>query len=177
MDSSFPASLCACASLRRSSRAICHLYDLVLAPTRLKFTQFIILHAIGEAGEIAHCDLARYFVASEETFSRRLASARKSGWIEMKIGNRSRRVYRLTENGRALLKVATPYWQRAQQRMRRELGESDWNELSAFSDRVTQAALRAEQARSTNGTPHPRPERRSGSSDTPRRNQDPCVSP
>lgn len=145
--------MCACASLRRSSRAVCHLYDLVLSPTGLKLTQFIMLHAIGEAGEIAHCDLARHFVASEETFSRRLASARRAGWVEMKRGERNRRVYCLTERGRALLQSATPYWQRAQARMRRELGELDWETLSAFADRVTQAALRAEQARSTNGRP------------------------
>ncbi|MGC2618322.1 MAG: hypothetical protein WA414_04720 [Acidobacteriaceae bacterium] len=154
MDSSFPASMCACASLRRSSRAVCHLYDLVLAPTGLKLTQFIMLHVIGEAGEIAHCELARHFVASEETFSRRLASARRAGWVEMKLGERNRRVYCLTDRGRALLQAATPYWQRAQARMRRELGELDWETLGAFADRVTQAALRAEQARSTNG--HPR---------------------
>jgi DNA-binding MarR family transcriptional regulator len=125
----------------------------VLAPTRLKFTQFIILHVIGEAGEIAHCQLARHFVASEETFSRRLASARNSGWVRMKIGERNRRVYCLTEKGRALLETATPYWQRAQERIRRELGEADWEELRGFADRVTQAALRAEHTRSTNGRP------------------------
>lgn len=130
---------------------MCHLYDLVLAPTGLKLTQFIMLYVIGEAGEIAHCELARHFVASEETFSRRLASARRAGWVEMKRGERNRRVYCLTDRGLALLESAKPYWKRAQERIRRELGELDWDTLSAFADRVTQAALRAEQARSTNG--------------------------
>jgi DNA-binding MarR family transcriptional regulator len=155
MDSSFPVSLCACASLRRSSRAVCHLYDLVLAPAGLKQTQFIILHAIGVAGEIAHCELAHHFVASEETFSRRLASARRSGWVRMKVGDRNRRVYCLTDEGRALLEIAMPYWERAQQRIRRELGETDWKTLSSFAERITQAALRAENARSQNETPPP----------------------
>ncbi|HTX41777.1 MAG TPA: MarR family winged helix-turn-helix transcriptional regulator [Acidobacteriaceae bacterium] len=153
MDSSFPASVCACASLRRASRAVCHLYDLVLAPTKLKVTQFVILRTIGEAGEIAHCDLARYFAASEETFSRRLASARASGWVSMKIGSRGRRVYALTEQGARMLELATPYWERAQERMRRELGEPEWSVLYGFAERLTQAALRAEQTRSANGRP------------------------
>lgn len=153
MESSFPASLCACASLRRASRAVCHLYDLVLAPTKLKVTQFVILRAIGQAGEIAHCDLARYFAASEETFSRRLASARASGWVSMRIGSRGRRVYALTEHGRKMLELATPYWERAQERMRRELGELEWSLLSSFAERVTRAALRAEVNRSANGRP------------------------
>jgi DNA-binding MarR family transcriptional regulator len=155
MLSTLPVSLSACASLRRATRAICHLYDLVLAPIGLKSTQFIILQAIGEAGEIAHCDLARMFAASEETFSRRLASARESGWVRMKLGERSRRVYCLTERGQSILETAHPYWERAEDRMKRELGESDWLEMSAFSERVTQAAIRAEYAPSRNGRPHP----------------------
>jgi DNA-binding MarR family transcriptional regulator len=156
MSSSFPASICACASLRRSSRAICHLYDLVLAPTGLKLTQFILLYAIGQAGDIAHCELANRFAASEETFSRRLASARKSGWICVKTGERNRRVYCLSERGRALLKMATPFWERAQQRMRSELGDMAWKRLSEFADRITRAALRAEIARSKNGHSQPK---------------------
>ncbi len=153
MLSTPPVSLSACASLRRASRAVCHLYDLVLVPTGLKSTQFIILQAIGDAGEIAHCDLARTFAASEETFSRRLASARAAGWVRMKMGERSRRVYCLTELGRKTLEIAEPYWERAEERMRRELGEADWLELSGFAERATRAAIQAEHAPSRNGRP------------------------
>lgn len=152
MVSSLASNACACASLRRASRAVCHLYDLVLAPTQLKSTQFIILRAIGDAGEVAHCDLARQFAASEETFSRRLASARKCGWVRMTIGERSRRVYCLTEAGRKIVESATPYWERAQDRLRRELG-TDWDYLATFSERVTEAAIRAEFAPSKNSRP------------------------
>jgi len=150
-----PVSLSACASLRRANRAVCHLYDLVLAPTGLKSTQYIILQAIGDAGEIAHCDLARTFAASEETFSRRLASARESGWVRMKLGERSRRVYCLTERGQKTLEIAQPYWERAEDRMKRELGDSDWLQLGSFSERVTRAAIRAEHAPTRNGRPRP----------------------
>jgi DNA-binding MarR family transcriptional regulator len=153
MDSSFPASVCACASLRRANRAVSHLYDLVLAPTRLKSTQYIILQAISHTGEIAHCDLARLFAASEENFSRRLASARAAGWVQMKVGARYRRVYCLTEKGRKVLEIATPYWERAQERMRRELGEVEWAMLSDFAERVTQSAIRAELAPRRNSRP------------------------
>lgn len=142
---------CGCANLRRASRAVCHLYDLVLAPTRLKATQFTVLNVIAEAGEIAHCDLARHMAASEETFSRRLASARKAGWVRMKVGERRRRVYTLTERGAQVLEQARPYWERAQDRLRRELGEADWNLLGAYTERLTQAARRAELAPVRNG--------------------------
>jgi DNA-binding MarR family transcriptional regulator len=148
-----PAAFSACASLRRANRAVCHLYDLVLAPTALKATQYIILETISLAGEIAHCDLARQFAASEETFSRRLASARKAGWVCMKVGERHRRIYALTERGRKLLETARPYWERAEDRLRRELGEADWGILNGFAARLTDAAVRAENAPSRNCRP------------------------
>ena len=144
-------SICACASLRRASRSTCRLYDLVLRPTKLKTTQFLILASIGEAGEIAHCDLARRFSASEETFSRRLASARQAGWVRMRIDDRRRRVYALTERGTTLLQFARPYWERAQDRLRGELGDLDWNIIANLAERITAAAARAEKARARNG--------------------------
>ena len=146
-------AICACANLRRANRAVSHLYDLVLAPVGIKATQFSILNVICEAGEIAHCDLARLFAASEETFSRRLASARKSGWVQMSIDERRRCVYRLTEEGRKIRDGALPYWERAQQRMRRELGEPDWSLLAGFAERLTKAAIRAESVPARNGPP------------------------
>jgi DNA-binding MarR family transcriptional regulator len=144
---------CGFAGLRRASRAVSHLYDLVLAPTQLKITQYTMLRQIAEAGEIAHCDLARTSVGSEETFSRRLASARKCGWVSMRIGDRQRRVYRLTEKGAQVLREATPYWERAQDRMRRELGDTDWQTLLTLAQRVADAAIRAESAPRRNSRP------------------------
>ena len=153
MDIQVLGSAGACASLRRANRALSHLYDLVLAPTRLRATQYIILHTIAQAGEIAHCDLARHFAASEENLSRRLASARASGWVRMNIASRGRRIYSLTAEGHSVLSQATPYWERAQDRMRRELGDLQWAMLGDFAERITQCALRAERAPARNGRP------------------------
>ena len=158
MTAPSPLSLCTCAGLRRASRAISHLYNLVLAPTGLRISQFLILLEIAKTGESAHCDLARLFAASEETFSRRLASARKAGWVQMKIDTRRRRVYSLTEAGRSLLLLATPYWERAQERLMRQLGDNDWNLLAVLVERVTNAAIAAEHAQSRNSRPGAGPE-------------------
>ena len=79
MSTVVPATVCACVNARRASRAVCHLYDLVLRPTGLKVTQFVILQRVAEAGEIAHSQLAKDLGASVETLSRRLANARKKG--------------------------------------------------------------------------------------------------
>jgi DNA-binding MarR family transcriptional regulator len=139
--------------MRRASRAVCHLYDLVLAPTRLKSSQFIMLHAIAQAGQIAHCDLATLLAASEETLSRRLAAARRVQWVEMWVDKRRRHVYRLTEAGAGVLAAAMPYWERAQERLRREMGDPGWATLAPTAETVVQAAMRAENAPARNTSP------------------------
>lgn len=152
MASDLP-DVCMFAGLKRASRAVSHLYDLVLAPLQLKATQFNLLRTIAAAGEIAHCDLARQSVGSVETFSRRLASARKSGWVEMRMGERQRRLYRLSGKGKQVLNAALPYWERAQARMYRELDGTDWELLLLLAHRVTEAAIRAENAPQRNSRP------------------------
>lgn len=79
---------------------------LVLTSKQQRARQFTLLRTIAAAGEIAHCDLARQSVGSVETFSRRLVSARRSGWVEMCVGERQRRVYRLRDKGKQVLSEA-----------------------------------------------------------------------
>lgn len=142
---------CAFANVRRASRAISHLYDQVLVPTQLKSTQYVILRAIDERGEVAHCDLARELGASIETLSRRLASARRSGLLQVHAGGKNRRVYSLTPEGKLVLEEATKYWENAQRRLQHTLGENDWKLLADFSDRLAVAAIRAESLALANG--------------------------
>ncbi len=147
---SIRATACACTALRRTNRAVSHLYDLVLAPAGLKATQFMILQVIAEAGEIAQCDLARDFSLSIESLSRRLAGARKSGLVRMKTGEHQRRMYSLTPAGHDLLERAWPYWERAQLRLQDALGSDEWSILHGFAERLTKAAAMAEMLPSPN---------------------------
>jgi len=143
--------LCACAQLRRTSRAVTQLYDLVLMPTGLKTTQFMALRAIGEAGEIAQCDFARGHAVAVETLSRRFAALRRKGLVDVRIGaNHCERIYRLTEKGKQCLKDAFPYWNRAQARLRNTLGEEQWRILFELSDRISAAAQEAGLLRTKN---------------------------
>jgi DNA-binding MarR family transcriptional regulator len=142
---------CACAAARRAVRAVTELYDLVLAPTGLKATQFIMLRAIGEAGEIAQWQLAQGYAVANETLSRRLAAAKRKGLVQVRRGTRrSERLYRLTPAGQECVRTALPYWQRAQDRLKRALGEDDLRRAIDFLDRLTVAAMRGEAARTSN---------------------------
>lgn len=146
---------CACAALRRASRAVTHLYDLVLVPTGLKASQFLILKTLFEAGEIAQCDFARQQAIAVETLSRRFSGLRRKALVEVRVGrHHGERIYRLTAYGQKCFQEAVPYWLLAQRRLRKTLGEADWKFLEGIPDRVCQAALAAEHARTSNH--HPR---------------------
>lgn len=146
-----PVQQSPCAALRAANRAVSQFYDLVLAPTGLKATQFVALQAICEKGEIAQCEFARDHSVAVETLSRRFGGLRTKGYIQARTGVRhGERIYSLTEKGREALTHATPYWERAQERLRKVLGESEWHSVPQVLERVRAAALRAEQLRTEN---------------------------
>jgi DNA-binding MarR family transcriptional regulator len=144
---------------------VTRLYDLVLAPTGLKATQFIMLKAIHDAGEIAQSDIACQHAVAVETLSRRFAGLRRKGWIELRIGKKhARRLYVLTDRGRNVLASALPSWDLAQRRLRYSLGEDDWMNLLCLSGRICLAARAAEQLRINNHSDASLPAQRKDSS-------------
>lgn len=126
----FPNIDCACELSRRASRSVTQLYDLVLTPAHLKASQFILLRAIAENGEIAQCQLSKNLCVAVVTLTRRLGIMRRAGWVQLRLGNgRRERLYSLTDTGRAQLIQAQPYWERAQQRLREQLGAIGWSQM------------------------------------------------
>lgn len=140
-----------CIAIRRASRAVTHLYELVLSPSGLKATQFVILQAISQKGEITQAQLAQQYGLSPETLSRRLATLRRSGLVELqKAPPGGRHSYRLTASGLNQLRTAFPYWRRAQERLRSALGLALWEEALANANQIAAAARAAEDARTAN---------------------------
>src|SRR5215469_15295927 len=129
---------CTCGTLRRASRAVTNLYDLVLAPSGLRLTQFLVLKSLHERSQIAQCDFARDQDIAVETLSRRLGE------------RHGERIYSLTLEGHQAFRKALPYWERAQERLRNVLGNSDTRALLDICERVRLAAHNAESARTKN---------------------------
>lgn len=129
-----------------------HLYGLVLAPIGLKATQFSLLQAIAEHGEIAQFMLSRKYAVAVETLSRRLSSMRKLGWVTVRIGGEKKEhIYSLTSEGVRVLNEAVPYWLRAQQRLADVLGSfSRLDEVVRMLDSITNGAAVAQSLRSKN---------------------------
>lgn len=142
---------CAFSALRRAARSATQLYDLVLQPTGLKTTQFVALRSIAEAGELQQWKFAREQAVAVETLSRRLSVLRKRGLVSVRIGaNHGERIYTLTETGKRALADAIPYWERAQERFARTLGEGEFRLLLRVCDNAVSAAQDAEQLRTAN---------------------------
>jgi DNA-binding MarR family transcriptional regulator len=140
-------------AIRQANRAITQLYDLALAPARMKASQFMMLRIIDAAGEVAQCTIARQHAVSVETLSRRFAALRRKGLVATRIGAHCERIYSLTEKGKAALNDARPYWENAQARLRESLGGQDWQHLFELCTRTLRAAREAEQLRRPNGHP------------------------
>jgi len=149
----FESAGCFCLAVRQAARAVTDLYDLVLSPTGLKATQFILLRAIAEHGGLSQRQLGSELAAAPETISRRLAALKSAGWIELKRPNNGREhAYRLTASGGARMQQAVAHWKRAQQRLKLCLGHRDWENALTLLEKAVVAAKCAEAARLVNKT-------------------------
>ena len=135
---------CACANLRRSSRAVTQLYDQELRGSRLRVTQFTLLQALELTGKLNQGRLGELLFLDSTTLTRTLRPLLGRGWVRSLPGeDRRERHFQLTPAGRRQLAYARPGWERAQQRLQKALGATDWQVLQTVLVGVTEAARRA----------------------------------
>jgi DNA-binding MarR family transcriptional regulator len=128
---------CACASLRRASRAVSQLYDGQLRASGLTASQFTLLQVLERAGAVTQGRLGRILVLDSTTLTRTLRTLEKRGWIRRREGeDRRERRISLTAAGRARYRRALPAWTRAQATLRAGVGRRAWANLLAELARV-----------------------------------------
>src|SRR2546427_12967726 len=82
-----PALPCACASLRRASRAVTQLYEQALRPSGIRITQFTLLQFLALAGRpITQGTLGQLLALDSTTLSRTLKPLESAGWIRSTAG-------------------------------------------------------------------------------------------
>jgi DNA-binding MarR family transcriptional regulator len=116
---------CLALRVRRLGRAVTRLFDEALRPHGLSTAQLNMLVAITRAGPVRPSALGRLLDLEKSTVSRNLERMLARGWIRStpeREGNGHR--LEVEPAGRALLERAFPAWQAAQERARREVGES-----------------------------------------------------
>ena len=136
-----PTLPCMCASLRRAARALTHLYEQALRPLGLRATQFTVLQALQLAGEVSQGELGQMLVMDSTSLTRTLEIMRRRGWIVKRPGKDQReRRLSLSPAGRERLRSATPAWEKAQARLRQQLGTEPWTEFLRLTNQVTNIA-------------------------------------
>lgn len=132
---------CACASLRRATRAVTQLYDDELRKVGLKITQLTVLQMLSGQGATTQARLAELLAVDSTTLSRNVKVLEGNGWVEGSEGtDRRERHLRLTDTGREVVKKAEKPWSRAQEKLKAALGPGEWEALLQASDAVTKAA-------------------------------------
>jgi len=112
-------------------------YDAMLRPSRLEVSQFTLLQALHETGEISQKQLAALLEIDSTTLTRTLVPLREKGWLHSKAGTDRRELrLSLTAAGNRKYERALPYWQRAQKGLEQALGKEALN-------RLIEAAVRA----------------------------------
>ncbi len=133
---------CACANLRRATRAVTRMYNHALRADGLEITQFTLLMALNLTGETTQGQLGKLLALDSTTLTRTLKLVKERGWIKAKPGNdRRQRLLMLTAAGREQLQRSTPHWKRAQEQLRTALGEATWSQLGGLLAQVTRAGV------------------------------------
>ena len=148
LEKQFVAALfdlpCACQNLRRVTRVVTRIYDQELRKAGLEITQFGLLTALAATGEANQKRLSAGFAMDSTTLTRTLGLLLKQGWVRVRRGNdRRERLFRLTQRGKRRMEEAQWYWERAEQRLRRELSDAGWKRMKQTISRITEAATAA----------------------------------
>jgi DNA-binding MarR family transcriptional regulator len=92
--------------------------------------QFTLLNVLARVGPITQGRLGRLLALDSTTLTRTLRPLEAKRWLRGEAGkDRRERQLELTAAGRSQLERATPAWERAQQRLRKQLGEERWETL------------------------------------------------
>ena len=128
---------CACANLRRASRAVSQLYDEQVRGAGLNIAQFTLLQVLFQVGTLTQGGLGQILVLDSTTLTRTLQTLQRKGWIRRRPGkDRRERLITLTSAGRSRFLRAVPAWNRAQELLRARVGRRRWNGLMAELSRI-----------------------------------------
>src|SRR5712671_2571124 len=137
-----PLLPCICASFRRTSRILTQLYEDALRPVGLRATQFTVLQTLSLAGEVTQGELGQILAMDSTTLTRTLTIMGRHGWIAKRRGeDRREGRMRLSKAGETQLKKALPHWEKAQTRLRRQLGAELSENLMKLTQKVTNTLI------------------------------------
>ena len=134
------ARICACFNFRKASRSLTQLFDQTLAPIGLRSTQLVILITGQLLGPSSIVRLARELVMDRSTLTRNLKPLLAQGLLELsRPENGKHKSVEVTDQGRAALIKAAPYWERAQTHLVGRFGGEHWERIMGDLTAIVEA--------------------------------------
>jgi DNA-binding MarR family transcriptional regulator len=135
------ASECVASRLRMLNRVVTNIYDDALRSLDLKVSQMNILVAAAKMGTARPIDVCEHLHLDVSTLSRNVERMKARGWLEVVPDEDGRaQPFRLTPQGRKLLEQAVPAWSKAQQQVKKVLGDGVVEQLHHAMKRVSNGA-------------------------------------
>jgi len=144
---SFPTSdlpqNCTCSQLRRAARRVSRYYDLYLAGTGLKSTQYSLLGFLAAEGPMTMASLANIMTMDRATVGHNLRPLERDGFLKIRVSDEDRRVREvaITDRGQEMLFAAHPAWQKARAGFESAFGAREASHLRELMTRVIDAPL------------------------------------
>ena len=122
---------CYCIALRKVSRRLTAVYDEAFAPLGITVSQFSQLRHIRHKQPVSLTELAEIQELDRSTVGRNTKVLHRMGLVSMAASEEDQRetVLSLTDEGRALLKQATPVWNDIQTRIEAKLEAAEFDRL------------------------------------------------
>jgi DNA-binding MarR family transcriptional regulator len=137
-----PPLPCTCANLRRAARAVTRAYNRELQPHGIEITQFTLLMALNQVGQVSQGGLGEILALDSTTLTRVLKLLKTHGWVQATEGKDRRvRIFRLTKAGRDKFQRSLPHWRHAQEHLRIALGERTMRRLVDLVGEVTRISV------------------------------------
>ena len=137
------AGECVAVRLRMLNRVVTNIYDDALRSLDLKVSQMNILVAAAKLGTAHPSKVCEYLHLDVSTLSRNVDRMKDRGWLEVVPDEKDGRSqpFQLTPQGCKLLEKAVPAWSKAQQQVKRVLGDRFVDQLNQAMKRVSEGAL------------------------------------
>ena len=125
-------SVCACRSLRMTTRVITQYYDKALRISGLKSPQFALLTDIcSRENGISVNELANQAMMDQTTVTRNVEILRKKGYVDVNTvdADSRKKCITVSETGKEKLALAMPHWQEVQSKIEQVVGKEQYDEL------------------------------------------------
>ena len=135
-------SACYCTNLRRSANIISDFYDASLKDAGLTAAQYHLLINLSRLGSANITHWAECVGLDRSTMVRNIKLLQARGFVENSEGHG--KVFTLSSEGKRVLALAAPLWQRAQEQIEAVLGKDDTAAVFRISEKLQGSSRRAE---------------------------------